>query len=354
MIELINETPLWDYLKKATKPIVLYGMGDGADMIIGIMEKFGIPYEDIFASDEFVRGHYFHGKKVLKFSEVKEKYEDFIILMTFAVHDEPTLNKLKGMGEEYELYSPCVSIISGEYFTREYLINNSENFQKAFNLLADEKSKESYLNVLRYKLSGKIKYLFDCQEEKEKVYEDILKLNDDEIILDLGAYDGDTIREFLTVTGGKYKKIIAFEPDAKNFKKLERKTAELTRIDRYNLGAWDKEEILYFAKKAARGSRTEKEGIPVQFNSVDNLIEGEVTFIKMDIEGAELKALDGAKNTIEKYQPKLYVCAYHKDEDMFTLPLKINELSSKYKIYYRHHPYVPAWESNFYACHEQI
>jgi len=349
MLELLNETPLWDHLSETKKPIVLYGMGDGADMIIDILEEKGIPYSDIFASDEFVRGHFFHGKRVLKLSEVEEKYNDFIILMTFAVHDRPTLDRIKLMSEKYEFYSPCVSIIGKEYFTADFLKEHEEEFRKVYELLADRKSKETYLDVLRYKLSGKVKYLFDCEDEKENLYRDILHLTKDEVILDLGAYDGDTIREFLTVTDGEYEKIIAFEPDAKNFKKLNKKTENLEKIDRYNLGAWDKEETLYFQKKAARGSRTEKDGIPVEFRSVDGTVKDKVTFIKMDIEGAELKALKGAEQTIRENHPKLYVCAYHRDEDMYTLPLKINELCPEYKIYYRHHPYVPAWESNFYA-----
>lgn len=352
MLELLNETPLWDRLSETKKPIILYGMGDGADMIIDILEEKGIPYSDIFASDEFVRGHFFHGKRVLKLSEVEEKYKDFIILMTFAVHDRPTLDRIKLMSEKYEFYSPCVSIIGKEYFTPDFLKEHEEEFRKVYELLADRKSKETYLDVLRYKLSGKVKYLFDCEDEKENLYRDILHLTKDEVILDLGAYDGDTIREFLSVTDGEYEKIIAFEPDAKNFKKLTKKTENLERIDRYNLGAWDKEETLYFQKKAARGSRTEKDGIPVEFRSVDGTVTDKLTFIKMDIEGAELKALKGAEKTIREHHPKLYVCAYHRDEDMYTLPLKINELCPEYKIYYRHHPYVPAWESNFYAVKE--
>lgn len=349
MLELINETPLWEYLQNTEKPIMLYGMGDGADMIISILEEKGIAYSEIFASDEFVRGHYFHGRKVLKLSEIEEKYDDFIILMTFAVHDRPTLDKIRSMSEKHEFYSPCVSIIGREFFTKEFLIEHEEEFNKAYSLLADEKSKETYLDVLRYKLSGKVEYLFNCEYEKERLYEEIFPLSENEVILDLGAYDGDTIREFLSVTNGKYKKIIAFEPDSKNFRKLMRKTENLADIDRMNVGAWDKEETLYFQKKAARGSRTEKDGIPVEFRSVDGTVTDKVTFIKMDIEGAELKALKGAERTIKENLPKLYVCAYHRDEDMYTLPLRINELSPDYKIYYRHHPYVPAWESNFYA-----
>lgn len=349
MLGKLGVTPLIDNLKKTHKPILLYGMGNGADMIIKVLESYGITYEDTFASDGFVRGHSFHGKRVLSFSEAKDKYGDFVIIVTFAVHDDKTMNFISELSDNFELYAPTVSVVDGSPFTFEFFTENEDNFEKAYNMLCDEKSKEDFLNILRFKLSGDVKYLLKAHSEKMKLYEDVLPLADDESIIDLGAYDGDTIREFLTVTGGKYKKIIALEPDEKNFRKLERKTKELPNLTRLNLGAWDKEETLFFAKKSGRNSRLEETGIPVNFNSVDNIADGEVTFIKMDIEGAELKALEGAKETVAKYKPKLYVCAYHRNEDMFALPFKIKELYDGYKIYFRQHPYIPAWESNFYA-----
>lgn len=349
MFDKLNVTPLIENLKNTHKPILLYGMGNGADMIIKVLESYGISYEDTFASDGFVRGHSFHGKRVLSFSEAKEKYGDFVIIVTFAVHDDKTMNFIAELSDNFELYAPTVSVVDGGPFTFEFFMENEDNFQKAYDMLCDEKSKEDYLNILRFKLSGDVKYLLKAHSEKMKLYEDVLPLTNDESIVDLGAYDGDTIREFLTVTDGKYKNIIALEPDEKNFRKLERKTEGLPNLTRLNLGAWDKEETLFFAKKSGRNSRLEETGIPVNFNSVDNIVTEKVTFIKMDIEGAELKALEGAKNTVAKYKPKLYVCAYHRNEDMFALPFKIKELYDGYKIYFRQHPYIPAWESNFYA-----
>ncbi len=349
MLSILGVTPLLENLKSTHKPILLYGMGNGADMIIKVLESYGISYKDTFASDGFVRGHSFHGKRVLSFSEAKEKYDDFVIVVTFAVHDDKTMNFISELSDNFELYAPTVSVVDGSPFTLEFFKENEDNFKKAYNMLHDEKSKEDYLNVLRFKLSGDVKYLLEAHSHKMKIYEDILPLHSEECIMDLGAYDGDTIREFLTVTNGKFKNIIALEPDEKNFRKLERKTEGLTNIIRLNMGVWDREDILYFAKKSGRNSRLEETGIPVKFNSVDNIIDKEVTFIKMDIEGAELKALEGAKNTVEMYKPKLYICAYHRNEDMFTLPFKIKELYDGYKIYFRQHPYIPAWESNFYA-----
>ena len=123
----------------------------------------------------------------------------------------------------------------------------------------------------------------------------------------------------------------------------------MENLELYNLGAWNKKETLFFQKKKGRNSHQAEDGIPVEFDSVDNIVKEKVTLLKMDIEGAELMALEGAEKTIRRDKPKLYVCAYHRNEDFFTLPLKINELYNGYKIYFRHHPYIPAWESNFYA-----
>lgn len=349
MTDFIKDTPLWDRLKAVDKPILLYGMGNGADMIIEVLDSLGLDYCDTFASDGFVRGHCFHGKRVLSYSEAKERYGDFITLMTFAVRDEPTLRRICEMAGETELYSPTVPIAGKGLFTYDYLNENRDNFRKAYDMLEDEKSREGYVNILNFKISGKTDYLFSTHSEKNEVYESLIPLEEKETIVDLGAYDGDTIREFLAATKGRYEKIYAFEPDEKNFRKLCRKTEGMTDLELFNVGAWDKKETLFFDIKGGRNSHRSDKGTPIEFDSVDNLIRDRITLLKMDIEGAELKALEGAKNTIITHKPKLYVCAYHRNEDMFAIPFKIRELCSDYRIYFRQHPYIPAWEANFYA-----
>ena len=150
MFDKLNVTPLIENLKKTGKPILLYGMGNGADMIIKVLESYGISHEDTFASDGFVRGHSFHGKRVLSFSEAKEKYGDFVIIVTFAVHDDKTMNFISDLSDSFELYAPTVSVVDGGPFTYEFFMENEENFQKAYDMLCDEKSKEDYLNILRF------------------------------------------------------------------------------------------------------------------------------------------------------------------------------------------------------------
>ena len=351
MLEFIKEKNVWDTLKDSDKPLVLYGMGLGAEKIMSELEQRGMRADDIFASDEFVRGHSFKGYKVLRYSEVYEKYKDFNIVLCFASHIDEVIDRIAEIDSEHTVFAPDVPVAGGGLFTREYITENEEKFEKAYSLLADEESKRVYKDILNFKVSGKIKYLLSSFCDKSKVYSDILNLNENEEIIDLGAYDGDTIKEFTAATGGKYKHITALEPDKKSYKKLLKNTDGMKNISTLNMGVWNKRDTLIFDAEAGRNSKLSAEGVSIEVTDIDSLNIAP-TFIKADIEGSEMKALEGAEKTIKKYLPKLYICAYHRNEDLFALPLKIKELSEKYKIYFRHSKYIPAWESNFYCVAE--
>ena len=88
----------------------------------------------------------------------------------------------------------------------------------------------------------------------------------------------------------------------------------------------------------------------IEARSVDSILGGQTaTLIKMDVEGFEREAIWGAEHTIEHYTPKLMVSLYHRNEDIFELPLLIKRLNPNYKLYVRHQLYIPAWETNLYA-----
>ena len=148
---------------------------------------------------------------------------------------------------------------------------------------------------------------------------------------------------------GKYNRILALEPDAKSYKKLVKNTAKMPDLEALNMGAWNEKDTLIFAKEQSRNSHISASGVPVKVTDIDSLVDYPVTLIKMDIEGSEMKALDGATKTIKRNLPKLYVCAYHRNEDLFALGKKILSFDKRYKLYFRHSLYIPAWESNFYA-----
>ncbi len=346
----INETDVWRRLAESDKPTVLYGMGDGAEKIISVLKDYGVAAADVFASDEFVRGQTFLGHRVMNYGEICRKYDDFNIVLAFATRRPDVISKIRKMNTSHTVYAPDVPVAGGGLFTLKYFEENRDKFELVHSCLADEESKNTYQNIINFKISGKIEYLFsNAAFAKDDIYRNLLKLGNEEIIVDMGAYDGDTISEFISYTNGKFAHIYALEPDEKNYKKLVRNTKGMDHISLYCLGAWHKKDTLIFSKKAGRNSKLSAQGVPVRVTDIDSLIDGKCTLLKMDIEGAELHALEGCRNTIEKYAPKLYVCAYHRNEDLFALPLKILEYNSNYRIYFRHSPYIPAWESNFYC-----
>ena len=356
------KTDLWHYLALCNRPIVMYGMGNGADKIITVCKKYGIEISDFFASDGFVRGHSFHGKTVISYSAMKEKYveQNPIVLLSFASSLSDVMALFKKVGDECELYAPDVPVFGETLFTIEFFEENRDRFEQIYNLLADEESKRIYENVISYKLSGDIKYLWDSENSKADVYESILDCKNISRYVDLGAYNGDTIREMLHFNSN-LKKAIALEPDARNFRKLNEYAQTVDNIDIQciNAGAWNEKTTLLFDASGNRNAGIVSKGnivskikeVPVV--SVDSVLNGEsVDYIKYDVEGSEKEALLGSKNTIQMHSPKLLVSLYHRSEDLFVLPELVKELNKGYSLYLRRFPYIPAWDLNLYAIKE--
>ena len=189
---------------------------------------------------------------------------------------------------------------------------------------------------LNYKLSGKLHYLWQSETERLKDLQSIFSWSEEETYADLGAYNGDTIREFLQLTNNKYNRIFAAEPDRRNYKKLSAylEASGLSDIKIFERAIWKETAELSFSDSGGRQS---------------TLLTGQ-RHIKMDVEGAEMEALKGGKEQIKRNKPKLFIAAYHHDADIFLLPLFIWQLVPEYKVYLRKHPYVPAWELNFLAA----
>lgn len=342
----------WEFLSETNLPIYIYGMGDGAVKIMSVMERYGIKIKGIFASDEFVRGHSFAGFKVLTLSQVEEIEDDFVVVLAFAAGYRELYDKIFSIAERHIVLSPDVPVIdfNGEVFDFDYIKKNEEKLMEVYSMFYDEKSKQVFSDIINYKISGKIEYLDNCTTEKSEVYEEIIKPSFDEVYVDLGAYRGDTVEEFISFTDGKYKKIYALEPDGRNYKKLLLSVEGKENISAINAAAWKEDTTLFFAAKAGRQSSVSKEGKETAAKSVDSVLSGEeCSIIKMDVEGAEKEALEGATLTIKNYKPRLMISLYHRNEDIFSIPLQIREMNKEYKFFLRHQLYIPAWETNLYC-----
>ena len=349
---VLQKGDLWEYLSKTSKSIVMYGMGNGADKILAVCEKYGIEVKDFFASDGFVRGHFFHGKRVLSFSEAKEKYgaENMIVLLSFASCLPDVLENIKRIASLCELYAPDVPVCGDELFDLAFARKHAEELRAAYSLLADEESRNIFRNTVLYKLTGDISYLFAAQSDKNEVYTKLLDAASIHTYSDLGAYNGDTIRELLNYAP-ELSSVIAFEPDRRSFRKLSEYCEGVSNpeIIRVNAAAWNCDTELVFGDEGNRNSGLFAKGkaVSVAATSLDTILENRaVDYIKYDVEGCEKQAIEGSSRAILTHRPRLLVSVYHRSEDIFALPLQINELRPDYKLYLRRYPYIPAWDLN--------
>ena len=343
---------LWTYLKNTDKPIVMYGMGNGADKIIERLDAHGVEIADFFASDGFVRGHSFHGKTVLTLGEVEQKYENFIIILSFASSLDDMLDRFYYLNGKYEMYAPDVPVTGGGTFDLDYYNKHKSEFDQARELFADEWSKKVFDNVIKYKLTGKIEYLKPIETTPEEQWENILSPDSYKYCVDAGAYNGDTAKEMLERCKG-IEKIYALEPDRRNFKKLSAFAETDSRVVPIQAATWDEDTLLEFDASGNRNANTfsgnAKKTVEVDAKRIDSVCFEKIDYIKYDVEGAEKQALSGSVNVIKKYSPDLLVSAYHRNEDLFALPMLIKEINPDYKLYLRKFKYVPAWDLNLYA-----
>ena len=335
---LLKEKSSWEIIKESGLPAVIYGMGNGADMVIDEFYRLDVPVMGVTASDDFIRGQDFRGFKVKKLSEFSG---DFILCIAFGTQIPEVISHILKLSKQYKTIVPVVPVCGKEIFNRDFAEKNLDYINKAYNLFTDE-SKKIYSACVSFMLTGNLDTLFSITTEKKEAYNKILKLSESETYLDIGAYRGDTVKEFLRFTKGKFKSIIAVEPDIKNFRKLEEACGNLENIFIINKAVSDKCGKVYFETKAGRQSSISVSGKEIECVTVDEIRKDlDVTYMKVDVEGEEAALISGARKTIKSCKPKLNIALYHRSEDIFRIPLMISEIRPDYRFEIRRHPYIP-------------
>lgn len=343
-----NYPDIRDRLKNEVRPVVLYGTGNGADRIIDILEKENIKISGIFSSAAFVRDRFFRGYKVTDYDSLKKEYSDMLILMCFGSARDEVMDNVKKIAEENEILAPDVPVYGDNIFNTAFYNEHKDKLLSVRQRLADEKSADTFDKLVEFKLTGNINKLFVCEYDNSGIFD----IPENSVYLDLGAYNGDTATEFAEKY--KYERIIAVEPDRRNFRKLSENTADINNIILYNALISDKDEKVYLDNNKGRGAHESEKGkIPVDAITIDTIIKkeklsgNEQLVIKFDVEGNELKAIEGGKNTIKEKSPLMFISCYHRSEDYFTIPLKVFEINNNYNLYMRHYKGIPAWETEY-------
>lgn len=329
-------------------PLVLYGDGWYAPYVREYLRRRGLEPAAVFTDAGFTSSG-----EAVDYAEVCRRFGRFDVVIAFA-NARLAREKLARLDRSRAAgiyFFDVMGEVLCNTFDRAYLEANRARFVAACDLLTDDLSRTTFAAFLNSKLGGPPEPLADVSRKEQYFPKGIIELTDREVFVDGGAYTGDTLLTFMRLTGGKCAHCHAFEPEAANAAKL-RATVErrgLRGVTVHNKGLWSAPATLPFAAwHGTSASAVSGAGeLAVEADTVDRAAP-QATFIKLDVEGAELEALKGAADTIRRNRPKLAVCVYHRPGDLFEIPLFIKSLVPEYRFYLRQHQPV-ACETVLYA-----
>ncbi len=324
------------------KPIVLFGYNEIARYFL---EK---EISKICAVDEKLKDNLKNQNidKKIKFKTIEKISRASIIINCVTGIKVWQVNlKLKNLGFHAFSWIEVKNAFDFRDFDYWYLVNFDKfffkhflKFESTFKKLSDWRSKKEFLKILSYKVSGSEKTLkFKAENLTNQYFPNFIKIDKNSTMIDVGAYDGDTIKSFLSKKK-QFKKIIAFEPDKENFQKLEKNIKNNKKITAYNFGLGSSRKMVCFNSSKDTSKITQDGDLMIEVNSLDSL-GFTPNFIKVDIEGGEKDFIIGSKETIKKFKPQLAICVYHRSDDFFSIVDLILNINSKYKIYFRHHSF---------------
>ncbi|RBQ32733.1 UDP-glucose 4-epimerase GalE [Arcobacter sp. FW59] len=315
--------------------VSIFGAGSYGVKVYELLNKKGFNIENFFDNNEKLWDTEIYGKKILNPSKISGDMP-IVVASSWSKSIVKQLKENKNFNGKIYLSDPwgkfCDTLISDED------INQLEFF---YNKLEDIDSKKVLINILKARMS--IEEFINV--EYEQYFHPIVNPKNNDIIIDGGAFIGDTIQAFNKNTNLKDLRIHSFEPDEKNFLLLK----DESKNSRHScfpikLGLYDKDTTLKFLsteQTVGYGCKIEQNGdVIIHTTSIDNYCnEHKIipSYIKLDVEGVEKEVLIGAKNVIQKYKPKLAISLYHNYKDLWELPYLINQIYDKYKFYLGHH-----------------
>lgn len=339
-------------VKRLGLPVYIYGMGNGGEKVLKWCADHGVEVAGVFASDDFVRGQSFCGFTVQTLSQVEQEAGEFTVLLAFGTNLPDVMARIEAIESRHPLFAPDVPVTGERAFDKGAFLDDIPRAEQVLALLADEQSRRVFLGLSAYKITGRLSYLRDIFTEEQKP-SPLLGLGNDEIYCDLGAYNGDTVRQTVAATGG-CKKIYALEPEKRNFQKCVKNCTNIDNLELINAAAWSRDTVLGFNGGSGRQARLDGCGKGViAARSLDSVLNGQdCTYIKYDVEGADIPALEGSAETIRRCRPKLCCALYHRCYDYIDIPLFVHALNEGYRLYMRQERYYPAWETELLAIDE--
>lgn len=341
------EKDSWESFNKnsAGKKVIIYGAGARCTYYLPIMNRiYDIPY--IVDSNNCKWGSQIAGKKIVSPDVLIDLDKNTFVVLILVQKAAPVANILEKMGI-YNYYSEYWMNNMQRYSARRKQLDFPvDKIRMVLDLLSDEKSKIVFKEILKKRKEDNLDYS-DIMDEGEYFREEFFKPSVHDVYVDGGVFDGDTVEQYIRYNPD-FEKIYAFEADKVNYEKFVESfiyQGYKSKIEAFSCGLYDKQATLDFYAGMGVSSGLVENFSAEDFSdvervkcvSIDEVINDRVTFIKMDIEGGETKAIEDAQQTLQKYKPNLAICIYHKPDDLWNIPLLIHEIVPEYHFYIRHH-----------------
>jgi len=320
----------------SSSPKYILGRNEWAKSIAEVIEVDGFV-------DDFTNEQEFLDKKIIKTQDLPPN--SLVVSTVVGVLPITVQKKINYQGNKqidyFAFRKYCGKQIKPVWFWDEFqtdFTTHRDRYEWIFSLLEDEKSRLEFTKILNFRLSSNLAYMDGFTDAQYRQYfEDFLELKQTgEIFVDVGGFDGYTSLEFIKRCP-KYAGVHIFEPEPSNMEVIQTKLSNHTNIYFYAYGLSNYSQTLRFDVKGS-SSRISKQGdIEIKVEALDNLLNEPFTFLKMDIEGGEIRALEGAKQAIVKYHPRLAISVYHSQEDFWRIPELILSYRNDYKIFLRHY-----------------
>ncbi len=325
------------FLHEKIRPRYIMGRNEYADSIVQYIDVTGF-------IDDFTDETEHLGKPILKTQKISP--DSLVVSAVILGRPLTALERLKKHGitscldyfKFFKYSGLALKEIELMRLSKIDIRKNWHKYQWLYDRLADQKSKEVLNNLLNFRISGDLNFMrgFECAPNQQ-YFEDFLDLKPGEIFVDIGGYDGKKSLDFIKRCP-LYKSIHFFEPDPGNLVLAKKNLSKNHDIHFYPTGLAECRKIMKFQSGNGSGSKLCATGdLDIQVDTIDNLIKETVTFIKMDIEGAERLALQGSRAHILKDHPKLAICCYHKFDDFWRIPEQVLAVRHDYSLYLRHY-----------------
>jgi FkbM family methyltransferase len=334
--------------------LVLYGAGTLGRMTLKRLR--GLRVEPVAFADDTPekQGQRIDGLEVMTPQQAVETFGDRIVfavtimnpMLRFLVAEQ-SLKKLSDVRVISFLHLawqyPQAFLPYYQFELPQDMLQEAEDIRRAFNLWADDESRRQFVAHIRFRLRLDHEALPLSSGQGYFAREFFPGLPDNTVFVDCGAYDGDTIRGFIAQQGGRFSRIYAFEPDEINCRKLSDYVNGLgdevaRKVSIFNAGVGAEHGTIGFNPTGNMSASFTQEGdVEVAVLPLQEIVKvnGELVFLKFDVEGAEWEALKGAEELLVQSRPLLAISVYHQPDDLWQLPLYIESLDLGYSLFLR-------------------